>query len=212
MSDPANIAAIVLAAGSSQRFGADKLLMPLTLQGVTLPLAAHSLVPWLETFARTTVVVRPGSDAFCHQIATALGANNSTSLRWLVCQDAAQGMGSSLSCGVRANSDAPGWLIGLADMPAVPVAAIANVRNALMDGADLAAATCAGRRGHPVGFASQYFDELQALRGDTGARKLIERDASRLVPVETRHPGVCSDIDIPGDLIALGDSFSNTLA
>lgn len=209
MSDPADIAAIVLAAGSSQRFGADKLLHPLTLQGVTLPLAAHSLVPWLETFARTTVIVRPGSEAFCHAIATALDA--STALRWLVCQDSAQGMASSLACGVRANSDAAGWLIGLADMPAVPVAAIAAVRNALACGADLSAPTYSGRRGHPVGFSSRYYDELQALRGGAGARHLLERDMAKLVPVEISHPGIFADIDVPGDLLSMGEIFGKAM-
>ncbi|HEY6094301.1 MAG TPA: nucleotidyltransferase family protein [Gallionellaceae bacterium] len=203
MSDPADIAAIVLAAGSSQRFGANKLLHPFTQRGVTLPLAAHSLVPWLEACACTTVVVRPGSEAFCHAIAMALGVSKSPALRWLVCQDSLQGMGSSLACGVRANSKAAGWMIGLADMPAVPVAAIEGVRNALLDGADLSAAACAGRRGHPVGFARHYFDELQALRGDTGARRLIERDMPRLVPVEIEQQGIFADVDVPDDLLSL---------
>lgn len=203
MSEPADIAAIVLAAGSSQRFGADKLLHPLTLQGVTLPLAAHSLLPWLETFARTTVVVRPGSEAFCHAIATALGLSNAPALRWLICQDSLQGMGASLSCGVRANSHAAGWMIGLADMPMLPVAAIAGVRNALLEGADLSAAMHDGRRGHPVGFARHYYDELQALRGDAGARRLLERDISRLVPIEIGDEGIFADVDVPGDLLSL---------
>ena len=63
-------------------------------------------------------------------------------------------MAASLACGVRANPDAAGWLIGLADMPAVPPEAIAGVRNALVAGADLAATLCDGRRGHPVGIRS----------------------------------------------------------
>ncbi len=203
MSDPADIAAIVLAAGSSRRFGADKLLHPLTLQGVTLPLAAHSLLPWLESFARTTVVVRPGMAAFCSAIAAALGASRAATLHWLVCQDAAQGMAASLACGVRANRDAAGWMIGLADMPAVPAVAIAGVRNVLVAGADLAATSCDGRRGHPVGFARCYCEELQTLRGDTGARRLLERDRENLVQIKIDDKGIYTDIDIPGDLQSL---------
>jgi molybdenum cofactor cytidylyltransferase len=198
--DPGEIAAIVLAAGSSRRFGSDKLLHPVTLQGVTLPLAAHSLLPWLETFERTTVVVRPGSEAFCNAIMTALGASRSAGLHCLVCDDAALGMAASLACGVRANRDAAGWVIGLADMPAMPAAAIDGVRNALLAGAGLAAAACDGRRGHPVGFARRYFGELQALQGDCGARHLLERDVSDLALVKTDNLGIFADIDVPGDL------------
>src|SRR5512140_1427530 len=94
--DPAQIAAIVLAAGSSRRFGSDKLQHPVTRGGVTLPLAAHSLLPWLEIFRHTTVVVRPGSEAFCRTIATSLGRATPGALRWVVCENAGQGIAASL--------------------------------------------------------------------------------------------------------------------
>jgi len=198
--DGTDIAAIVLAAGASRRFGSDKLLHPLSLQGVTLPLAAHSLLPWLEAFAHITVVIRPGADTFCSAIEAALGAIKSSQIHWIECADASQGMASSLVCGVRANLAAAGWLIGLADMPAVPKAAIAGVRKALLSGAALSAPIRDDRRGHPVGFASGYRDELLALRGDTGARRILERDMSKLAEINIDDAGIFADIDIPGDL------------
>jgi molybdenum cofactor cytidylyltransferase len=198
--DPNDIAAVVLAAGASRRFGSDKLLYPVTRRGVTMPLAAHSLLPWLETFGQVTVVVRPGAESFCSAIETALGATKSAQIDWIECADAAQGMAASLVCGVRANSDAAGWLIGLADMPAVPVSAFAAVRNALLDGAELAAPSRAGRRGHPVGFASHYFDELLDLQGDNGARGLVERDISQVTDIKIDDAGIFADIDVLGDL------------
>jgi molybdenum cofactor cytidylyltransferase len=194
------IAAIVLAAGASRRFGSDKLLHPLTLRGETLPLAAHSLRPWLDTFAAISVVVRPGADAFCSAIESALGERGAAQITWFECHDAAQGMAASLVCGVRANHAATGWLIGLADMPAVPAAAIVGVRNALFDGAALAAASHGGRRGHPVGFASRYYDQLLELQGDNGARRLLERDRASVTDIAVDDPGIHADIDSPGDL------------
>ena len=201
MLESADIAAIVLAAGTSSRFGSDKLLYPVTLHGVTLPLAAHSLLPWLEICAQVSVVVRPEAEMFCSKIEAALGINRSAQIRWVVCGNAAQGMAASLLCGVRANPDAAGWLIGLADMPAVPASAIAGVRNALKTGANLAAPLCDGRRGHPVGFAFSYRDELLALKGDTGARRLLERDA--VVGIRINDNGIFADIDMPGDVQSL---------
>lgn len=205
MSEPADIAAVVLAAGASRRFGSDKLLHPLTQQGMTRPLAAHSLLPWLEAFAHVTVVVRPGADAFCRAIETALGAASAAAIRWVVCTDAAQGIAASLGCGVRTNPDAAGWLIGLADMPMVPVAAITGGREALLAGAALAAPTFKGRRGHPVGFAAHYYDELLGLQGDVGARGLLERDIAKLVYTEINNDSIFTDIDVPGDLRYLYD-------
>jgi molybdenum cofactor cytidylyltransferase len=195
-----DIVAVVLAAGASRRFGSDKLLYPLTLRGATRPLAAHSLLPWLEMFGKVTVVVRPGAETFCSAIETALGGTRSAQINWIECADAAQGMAASLVSGVRANRNATGWLIGLADMPAVPMAAIAGVRDALSEGAALAAPSHTGRRGHPVGFASHYYDQLLDLQGDNGARRLLERDSTRVFEVNIDDAGILADIDIPGDL------------
>jgi molybdenum cofactor cytidylyltransferase len=112
-------------------------------------------------------------------------------------------MAASLACGVHANHQAAGWLIGLADMPALPSAAIAAVRDSLSDGANLAATSYAGQRGHPVGFAPSYYDELLALQGDSGARSLVERDRANLVLTKITSNGIHADVDMPSDLLRL---------
>jgi molybdenum cofactor cytidylyltransferase len=170
------------------------------LKEVTMPLGAHSLLPWLLNFEQVTVVVRPGLEDFCKEIESALGVAKAAGIRWTVCENANQGMAASIVRGVQINPEAAGWMIGLADMPMLPSGAIAAVHEALIAGAALAAPSSKGSRGHPVGFAQHYRKELLALQGDNGARHLLEREANQLELIEIGHDGIFTDIDRTDDL------------
>src|SRR5690349_10725836 len=111
-------------------------------------------------------------------------------------------MGASLACAVRAARDAGGFVVALADMPFIRSSTIAAVRDALAAGAPLAAPYFRARRGHPVGISANFRGELESLRGDEGARKLLGAHEASLVKVPVGDPGVLRDIDTPQDLVA----------
>ncbi len=185
------VVAILLAAGSATRFGADKLLHPLP-HGV--PIAAQSARHLRAVFADGVfAVVRPEST----QLADLLRSEGCEIVR---CARAADGMGASLACGVAAAGAAAAYLVALADMPFIRASSIAAVRDALLDGVPLAAPYFRARRGHPVGISSQFGDELARLRGDEGAKQLLAAHASEIVKVPVGDPAVLRDIDTPGDL------------
>ena len=122
-------------------------------------------------------------------------------LNVILCDRALEGMGGTLAQVVAAApADAGGYIIALADMPFIHVDSIRAVAAALQGGAKLAAPTYRGQRGHPVGLAASYRDELLALKGDAGARDIIKRDAALMQLIEVDDPGVLRDIDTLGDL------------
>jgi molybdenum cofactor cytidylyltransferase len=181
---------LLLAAGSASRFGSDKLQHALP-HGVAIAVqAARHLKAAVPT---VIAVVRPGSEPTSRALAK-------EGCEVVVCDRAAEGMGASLACAARAAGAADGYLVALADMPFVRPSTILAVRDALAQGAMLAAPYWHARRGHPVGFAGRLRIELEALAGDEGARRLLEAHAGSLVKVPVGDPGAIRDIDKPSDL------------
>lgn len=181
---------LLLAAGSASRFGSDKLLHPLP-HGV--PMAAQAARNLRAELARVVAVLRPGAEEIGRLLAE-------EGCETVFCAGAAEGMGASLACGVRAAADADGWLVALADMPFVRPSTIAAVRDALAAGAPIAAPYYRARRGHPVGFSARFRALLERCAGDEGARAILAAHEDRIVKVAVGDPGVLRDIDRPSDL------------
>lgn len=181
---------VLLAAGRSTRFGADKLLHPLA-DGT--PIAVASARALRAATERAVAVVRPDQGELARLLAaegleTVLGDHDD------------RGMAATLARGVGETRDAAGWIVALADMPFVRPETVVAVVRAIADGASICAPEYRGRRGHPVGFSAQWGDQLVALQGDQGARRLIERHRQRLRLLRCDDPGTLQDVDLPTDL------------
>jgi molybdenum cofactor cytidylyltransferase len=81
----------------------------------------------------------------------------------------------------------------LGDQPGVTAETLAALLAGRRD-APLAACAYAGGRGHPLAFARSMFGELQALHGDRGVWKLLDRHAAGVVDVPVAGP-IPRDVD-----------------
>lgn len=176
---------ILLAAGSSRRFGADKRRHPLGDGTLMILASARHLA---EACSRTIVVIRPGDTALA-KLLTAEGVAT------VVCHAAENGMGHSLSCGIAASAEADGWLVALADMPYIAPASYHAVLGLLQDGAGLARPTYQGKIGHPVGFSAKYLPDLLALTGDQGGKAILDAHSDDLRRCALEDPGILKDVD-----------------
>ena len=191
---PAPVVGILLAAGSGARFGGPKLLARLPSHeaggecvGVVACRHLVAAIPDVIAIVRT-------DDA---ALAIALGAAGARVVR---CDNAGEGMGASLACGVRAMPQAAGWVVALADMPWIAPESIARVAAAIAAGARAAAPFCRGERGHPVGFGRACYQDLAGLTGDTGAKVVVAANRDTLVRIDVDDPGILRDVDAPADL------------
>ncbi|MCG7973729.1 MAG: nucleotidyltransferase family protein [Candidatus Thiodiazotropha taylori] len=185
---------VLLAAGSSRRFGANKLLQPMAGGEPMGVMAARHL---LTAVSRGVAVVRP-DDVELSAALSELG------YRVVENQQPESGMGESLAVAVTASLDAGGWLVALGDMPWINPQTIAEVAERLAQGASMVAPVYKGERGHPVGFATRWGERLVELSGDRGARQLLIDYPSDLELLPVDDPGILLDVDFPEQLSVAG--------
>jgi molybdenum cofactor cytidylyltransferase/nicotine blue oxidoreductase len=114
---------------------------------------------------------------------------------------ARHGISHSLRALVRALE---GWrqvgavCVGLGDQPGVGAAAYRRLAAAYDAGATLAVATYAGQRRNPVLIARPLWPRVAELRGDVGARALMEH--TTVTEVDCTDTGSPADVDTAADL------------
>jgi molybdenum cofactor cytidylyltransferase len=191
------VAAIILAAGESRRLGQPKQL--LAYRGESLLVRAIRLAN--EAGASPVLVVL---GANFETILAAIQSSNSIPVhndRWR------QGIASSIEAGVRALSvcgpEAEGVLLMGCDQPRLTADHLRGLIAAFegQSAAVIAASSYAGVQAVPAVFPRAAYPELRALRGERGARSVIESAPCPVVAME--FPGGEVDIDSPEDLALL---------
>jgi nicotine blue oxidoreductase len=162
------IAAVVLAAGASSRFG-------------TEPPKQVELLPQVLAALRESSV---------DEIVVVSGAH-ALPVESVPCPDWERGPGASLRCGLAAlPADAEAAVVVLADGPELDPRAVDRVADDWRaNGGDAVAATYGGVRLHPVLLARSAWDDVP----DEGARSL----PARLVPCDDLTPPGDVDFPIP---------------
>lgn len=189
MIDPNAVAAILLAAGRSSRFGAeDKLLAP--LDGMPVALHAARAIATLGPARR--IAICPDADGALADMLAGEGFDIVAN------PDAERGLSESLRLGIAAAQAGTelAALLCLADMPFVRAGHLAALL-ARFD-PDEAPVVASGRDGVPMPpalFARSRFAELAEARGDSGGRALLASAVIFPAPA-----GRLDDIDRPGDL------------
>ena len=185
------VAAIVLAAGESRRFGQPKQLLPVGDK----TMIQHVVDVVLDSPLDQVIVVLG-----CR--AAEIGASIARRpVQVVVNQEWRAGLSSSVRAGLAAvKPEVDAALFVLADQPGITTEVIAKLVERYRETrAPIVVPTHRGQRGNPVLFARSLFAELMRVKGDQGGRQLIAEHEDELEEVEMETEAIFADIDTAKD-------------
>jgi molybdenum cofactor cytidylyltransferase len=189
------ISGLILAAGTSSRMGQPKQL---------LPFRGTILLDWVMAQAESTgaldeVIVILGRAA--DEIQPRL---RNTRAKVIVNPVFTEGCSGSYKAGMASiDQRADAVMVLLGDQPGVESAVIDQVaEDWRTKGGRIALTSYRGRRGHPMVFARELFDQLRQLSGDKAAWKILDAHPEWVRDVEVDH-AFPEDVDTRQDYEAL---------
>jgi molybdenum cofactor cytidylyltransferase len=187
MSEGRAVAAVILAAGASRRYGSPKQLVVVEgrtlLEHVIQRAAAAQLAPVVAVVPSWLPPPR---------------RDDNLDLRWIRNAFPERGMSLSLRLGLGAlDEDVAAAVILLGDQPGVPAGTLAAIVGARGD-RPLVAAMAGDVMAPPVLIERAHFHLVDGLTGDIGMRELLRSnpDLVTVVPVALHPP----DVDTPADV------------
>ena len=186
------VAAIVLAAGMSQRMGMPKQLMPLGDK----TLLEHALANVRSADVSEIVLVL---GAYADEIEQKIATDG---LKIVINSLYEQGMGTSIRAGLAAlDPSTTAALIVLADQPFVrPTTLDQLISYHAEHGSQITLPLYKGFRGNPVLLDQSVFPEMTGLSGDVGCRAIFGTHTEGIHKVPVNDIGVLLDIDTLDDL------------
>jgi molybdenum cofactor cytidylyltransferase len=185
-------AAIILAAGASERMGYPKALLP--YRGA--PFLSGILEACFAAGVERRVVVL---GYFADKILQELDLSD---VIVTMSENLEAGPIGSIRAGIRAlvNHPVEATLIWPVDRPHVSVATISALLDKAREGhGPIVVPTYQGRRGHPVLFGKTVFAELLDAPDTVGAKAVVRKDPSRVVTVPVEDSAVLEDFNTPED-------------
>jgi molybdenum cofactor cytidylyltransferase len=182
------LGAVVLAAGASERFGAENKL----LANIDSEPLIRRLVQEIISSGIAEVVIVTGYDEA--RIAAAL---ERLAIRRAYNGDWRSGMGTSVAAGIAAlHANIEGAFVVPGDMPRLTSSLLVRLATAFEE---------SGR--NPVLWPRRYFPLLTSLCGPQGGKQLLQRLAESCVAVPVKDDRQLLDVDEIDDLIAARQSY-----
>jgi CTP:molybdopterin cytidylyltransferase MocA/alpha-beta hydrolase superfamily lysophospholipase len=197
------IAAVILAAGGSTRFGSPKQLAEFRGENMVRRAVRSARDAGIK---QTIVVAGDQAHAIEQHTSGIDGARVVVNENWKNGQASSLRRGIETAISLRADA----VLIMLADQPLVDAGCIRKLINGFDDGHQVIASEHSGTIGAPAIFSAKYFGDLLLLTGDEGAGKWLRANRDKVATIEV--PEAATDVDTPADLPKHGSARERFLA
>ena len=185
------VAALVLAAGRSTRFGAsNKLLADLDGEAVVRRTVRAVLASQVAS-----VIVVTG-----HMASEVRAALDGLKVTFVDSPNYQNGLSASLKSGLAAlPRGIDGVLVALGDMPGIASSDINRLIAgfAPKEGRSIMVPVAGGKRGNPVLFAASLVPEMAEVEGDAGAKHVIGQHSDEVAEIDIGSDRIFADVDTP---------------
>lgn len=195
------IEGLVLAAGLSSRMGTNKMLMK-----VNGSVIIEKTITMLMKSSISNITVVLGNCS--KEIMKAL---EDYPVNFIYNPDYGSGMSSSIKCGIKWAAEQSGIdavLIILGDMPLIKADTIDYlIEEYKKKSSAIIVPRYKGRNGHPVLFSRKMFRHILTIKGDNGAREVINNFSDQVLFLDVDDPGITIDLDTKEDIAIIFKDF-----
>ena len=189
------ISAILLAAGQSKRMNGEN---KLTKKIQDIPLIKYSVKNILASSIDELIVVLGYQKEVIERI-----IDKNEKVKFVFNKNFESGMASSIKTGLNNLSEkTEAFFICLGDMPMVSH----DIYNQLIkskDNKEIIVPTYKGQRGNPVLFDKSMKEKVLDIRGDVGAKKILELNKDKISNLEINNQSISKSFNTQGDFSSL---------
>jgi len=186
-SSQSTLAALILAAGKSQRMGSPKALLQWGTCSFLETICHNCLAAGI-----TDIIIVTG-----YHSSAVRKAHSALPVSWVENPRPDHGMLSSLRCGLNhLPSENCSLLLCLTDYPAVSFRTYLDLVARASD-SSIILPVHNGRRGHPVVFGAAFITELRDGPCPEGARSVVRDHPDAIIEMQTDDPAILWDINTP---------------
>jgi len=189
------ISAILLAAGQSKRMGGDNKLIKKYNKKYLINYIVGTLI---KSKVDKIIIVLGFQSPKVRKITA-----KNEKINFIYNKNYKSGISSSIKAGLkRVSKKNIGFLIVQADMPLISKNIINSICYAIKNNKkEIIAPTYKGKIGNPVGFKISIIKKLNKIRGDYGAKKMIQKNKIKLALIKVRSKSILKNFNTQKDFL-----------